>query len=59
MTREATVMRPAAIGTENIGNDLRGTAYGFFNLASGLALLIASTLPGIGWARPSALSPLR
>jgi len=52
-------MRPAAIGTENIGNDLRGTAYGFFNLASGLALLIASTLPGIGWARPSALSPLR
>lgn len=29
--------------------DLRGTAYGFFNLACGLALLLASTLAGIMW----------
>ena len=29
--------------------DLRGTAYGFFNLVSGLALLIASTLAGLLW----------
>ena len=29
--------------------DLRGTAYGFFNLACGLALLAASTLAGIVW----------
>lgn len=29
--------------------DLRGTAFGFFNLASGLALLVASTLAGVLW----------
>ena len=29
--------------------DLRGTAYGFFNLASGLAMLIASALAGLLW----------
>ena len=29
--------------------DLRGTAYGFFNLACGVALLIASALAGIVW----------
>ena len=29
--------------------DLRGTAYGFFNLVSGLALLIASVLAGLLW----------
>lgn len=29
--------------------DLRGTAYGFFNLASGLAMLIASVLAGYLW----------
>jgi MFS family permease len=29
--------------------DLRGTAYGFFNLASGLAMLVASVLAGILW----------
>jgi predicted MFS family arabinose efflux permease len=28
---------------------LRGTAYGFFNLVSGLAMLIASGLPGLLW----------
>jgi len=31
--------------------DLRGTAYGFFNLACGLALLVASGLAGIIWER--------
>jgi MFS family permease len=31
--------------------DLRGTAYGFFNLASGLAMLLASALAGLLWAR--------
>lgn len=30
-------------------NDLRGTAYGFFNLVSGLALLVASLLAGWLW----------
>lgn len=29
--------------------DLRGTAYGFFNLVSGLALLVASVLAGVLW----------
>ena len=29
--------------------DLRGTAYGFFNLAGGLAMLIASVLAGFLW----------
>jgi MFS family permease len=29
--------------------DLRGTAYGFFNLVSGLALLIASLVAGLLW----------
>lgn len=31
--------------------DLRGTAFGFFNLASGLALLLASVLAGLLWDR--------
>lgn len=31
--------------------DLRGTAYGFFNLVSGLALLVASTVAGLLWDR--------
>lgn len=29
--------------------DLRGTAYGFFNLLSGIALLVASALAGLLW----------
>ncbi|MBI5005508.1 MAG: MFS transporter [Nitrosomonadales bacterium] len=29
--------------------DLRGTAYGFFNLVSGLAMLVASVLAGLLW----------
>ena len=31
--------------------DLRGTAFGFFNLASGIAMLIASILAGLLWDR--------
>jgi MFS family permease len=31
--------------------DLRGTAYGFFNLTSGLALLISSAVAGLLWDR--------
>ena len=31
--------------------DLRGTAYGFFNLMSGLAMLLASVLAGFLWDR--------
>ena len=31
--------------------DLRGTAYGFFSLASGLAMLLASVLAGLLWDR--------
>jgi len=29
--------------------DLRGTAYGFFNLVSGVAMLIASAIAGLLW----------
>jgi MFS family permease len=29
--------------------DLRGTAFGFFNLVSGLAMLVASALAGLLW----------
>jgi len=29
--------------------DLRGTAYGFFNVVSGIALLVASALAGLLW----------
>ena len=29
--------------------DLRGTAYGFFNLMSGLAMLISSVVAGLLW----------
>jgi len=31
--------------------DLRGTAFGFFNLASGIAMLVASVLAGVLWDR--------
>jgi len=31
--------------------DLRGTAYGFFNLVSGIAMLVASVVAGILWDR--------
>ena len=34
--------------------DLRGTAYGFFNLLSGVAMLLASALAGLLWDRSGA-----
>jgi len=39
----------ATMVAETAPADLRGTAFGFFNLASGLALLLASTLAGVLW----------
>ncbi|WP_432263083.1 MFS transporter [Cupriavidus sp. TMH.W2] len=41
----------ATMVADTAPNDLRGTAYGFFNLASGLALLVASVLAGLLWDR--------
>jgi len=35
--------------------DLRGTGYGFFNLMSGLAMLVASVLAGLLWDRLGAV----
>ncbi|MFM8269091.1 MAG: MFS transporter [Pseudomonadota bacterium] len=39
----------AALVSDHSPAYLRGTAYGFFNLASALSLLLASTLAGILW----------
>ncbi len=39
----------SAMVAENAPADLRGTAYGFFSLINGLALLIASVLAGFVW----------
>jgi len=39
----------AAMVAQTAPADLRGTAYGFFNLASGVALLLASTVAGGVW----------
>ena len=39
----------AAMVTNAAPPDLRGTAFGFFNLMSGLAMLLASTLAGVLW----------
>ncbi len=36
--------------------DLRRTAYGLVNLASGLAMLVASVLAGLLWDRSGALA---
>jgi len=36
--------------------DLRGTAFGFFNLVSGLAMLAASVVAGLLWDRLGAAS---
>jgi MFS family permease len=41
----------AAMVAGTAPSDLRGTAYGFFNLASGLAMLVASPLAGLLWDR--------
>ncbi|HEY9460111.1 MAG TPA: MFS transporter, partial [Paralcaligenes sp.] len=39
----------AAMVANTAPADLRGTAYGFFNLISGLAMLLASVLAGLLW----------
>jgi len=36
---------------DNAPADLRGTAYGFFNLLSGIAMLLASVIAGLLWDR--------
>ncbi len=41
----------ATMVADTAPEDLRGTAYGFFNLVGGLAMLIASTLAGLLWDR--------
>jgi MFS family permease len=41
----------AAMVADTAPADLRGTAYGFFNLISGLAMLLASLLAGLLWDR--------
>lgn len=41
----------ATMVADTAPTDLRGTAYGFFNLMSGLAMLIASVLAGLLWDR--------
>lgn len=46
----------AAMVADTAPADLRGTAYGLFNLMSGLALLIASALAGLIWDRLGAPS---
>lgn len=39
----------AAMVADTAPDDLRGTAYGVFNLVSGIAMLVASTLAGLLW----------
>jgi predicted MFS family arabinose efflux permease len=39
----------ATMVTDTAPPDLRGTAFGFFNLMSGLAMLLASTVAGVFW----------
>lgn len=39
----------AALVADSAPIDLRGTAFGFFNLASGVALLLASVIAGLLW----------
>ena len=39
----------ATMVADTAPSDLRGTAYGFFNLVSGLAMLLASALAGLLW----------
>ena len=41
----------AAMVADHAPADLRGTAYGFFNLACGVAMLVASVLAGVLWDR--------
>ncbi|MGQ0666595.1 MAG: MFS transporter [Nitrospiraceae bacterium] len=46
----------AAMIAHRVPADLRGTAFGFFNLASGAAMLIASVLAGFLWDQFGAAS---
>ena len=46
----------ARMVTDTAPADLRGTAYGFFNLTSGIAMLVASALAGLLWDRLGAAS---
>lgn len=41
----------ATMVADTAPEDLRGTAYGFFNLVSGLGMLLASVLAGLLWDR--------
>ena len=41
----------ATMVAETAPSDLRGTAFGFFNLVSGVAMLLASVLAGLLWDR--------
>lgn len=41
----------AALVADTAPAELRGTAYGFFNLVSGVAMLVASVLAGLLWDR--------
>ena len=41
----------ATMVADTAPTDLRGTAYGFFNLVSGIAMLIASAVAGVLWDR--------
>jgi MFS family permease len=46
----------AAMVADTAPADLRGTAYGFFSLVSGLAMLVASVIAGLLWDRLGASS---
>ncbi len=46
----------ATMVADTAPTDLRGTAYGFFNLVSGIAMLVASGLAGLLWDRLGASS---
>ena len=39
----------AAMVADTAPADLRGTAYGFFNLLSGVAMLVSSAIAGLLW----------
>jgi MFS family permease len=41
----------AAMVAQAAPADLRGTAFGFFNLVSGIAMLLASVMAGLLWDR--------
>lgn len=41
----------AAMVADTAPDDLRGTAFGLFNLVSGVAMLLASVIAGVLWAR--------